>query len=61
MEKITGFGMRNSIAFSSLANKCFNSLRDVKDEPIYTSNDEYMQYLLRQSMKKRRCVAFSQY
>ena len=26
----------------SLANKCFKSLRNENDEPIYTYNDEYM-------------------
>ena len=36
MEKLTGFGMKNSLTLPSLANKYFNSLRDENDEPIYT-------------------------
>ena len=34
MEKITNFGMKNSLTLPSLANKYFNSLRDENDGPI---------------------------
>ena len=40
IEKITGFGMKNSSTLPSLANKCFRSLRDENDETIYTYNDD---------------------
>ena len=48
MEKITGFGMKNSKILPSLANGYFNSLRDERDAPIHTYNEEYMRYFVRQ-------------
>ena len=36
LEKLTNFGMKNSLTFNSLANKYFNSLRHENDELIYT-------------------------
>ena len=44
--------MKTSITLPSLAPKCFNSLKDKNDEPVYTYNDEYMRYFVRQSRKK---------
>ena len=32
-----------------------------KDEPIYTYNDKYMRWFVRQSIKRGRVCAFSQY
>ena len=61
MEKLTGFGMKNSLPLPSLANKYFNSLRDENDEPIYTYNDEFMRHFVRQSIKGGRCSALNQY
>ena len=61
MEELTGFGMKNSLTLPSLAKKYFNSLRDESDEPIYTYNDEYMRYFVRQSIKGGRCSALNQY
>ena len=61
MEKETGFGMKNSSTLPSLANKCFNSLRDENDESLYTYNDECMRYFVRQSIKGGRCAALSQF
>ena len=61
MEELTGFGMKNSLTLPSLANKYFNSLRDESDEPIYTYNDEFMRYFVRQSIKGGRCSALNQY
>ena len=46
MEKLTGFGMKNSLTLPSLANKYFNSLRDESDEPIYTYNNEFMRHFV---------------
>ena len=59
MEKLTGFGMKNSLTLPPLANKYFNSLRDESDEPIYTYNDEYMRHFVRQSIKGGRCSALN--
>ena len=61
MEKLTGFGMKNSLTLPSLANKYFNSLRDESDEPIYTYNDEFMRHFVRKSIKGGRCSALNQY
>ena len=61
MEKLTGFGMKNSLPLPSLANKYFNSLRDENDEPIYTYIDELMRHLVRKSKKGGRCSALNQY
>ena len=61
MEELTGFGMKNSLTLSSLANKSFNSLRDESDEPIYTYNDEFLRHSVRQSIKGGRCSALNQY
>ena len=61
LEKLTGFGMKNSLTLPSLANKYFNSLRDENDEPIYTYNDEFMRHFVRKSIKGGRCSALNQY
>ena len=61
VEEINGFGMKRSITLPSLANTCFNSLRDENDEPMYTYNDENMRYIVRQSIKGGRCGSFNQY
>ena len=61
MEKLAGFGMKNCLTLPSFANKCFNSLRDESDEPIYTYNDEFMRHFVRKSIKGGRCSALNQY
>ena len=60
MEELTGFGMKNSLTFSSLANKYFNSLRDENDEPIYTYTDPFMGNFVRKSIKEGGCNVFIQ-
>ena len=60
MEELTNFGMKNSLTLPSLANKCFNSLRDGNDEPIYTYTDPFMRNFVRQSIKGGRCNALKQ-
>ena len=60
MEKLTNFGMKNSLILPSLANEFFTRLGDENDEAIYTYNDEYMKHLLRQSIKGGRCAASNQ-
>ena len=60
MEKLTGFGMKNSSNLPSLANIYYNSLRDENDEPNYTYNDELMRHFVRQSIKGGGCSALNQ-
>ena len=60
MEKITGFGMKNSITLPSLANMYFNNVRDHNDEPIYTYNDEFMRHFVRKNVKGGLCSALNQ-
>ena len=60
MEELINFGMKNSLTFPSLANKCFNSLRNENDEPIFTYTDPFMRNFVRQSIKEGRCNAFNQ-
>ena len=52
--------MKNKLILPSLATKYFNSLRNENDEAIYTSNDEYMRYFVRQSIKIGRCTSLNQ-
>ena len=61
MEEETGFGMRNSLTLPSLTNSYFNSLRDENDEPIYNYNDDYMRWLVRQSIKRGRSSVLNGY
>ena len=61
MEEITGFSMKDCLSLPGLGWKYFNSLRTEEDEPIYTYNDKYMRWFVRQSIKGGRVRAFSQY
>ena len=61
MEKITGFSMKDCLSLPGLGWKYFNSLRTEEDEPIYTYNDKYMRWFVRQSTKGGRICAFNQY
>ena len=61
MEKITGFSMKDSLSLPGLGWKYFNSLITDEDEPIYTYNDKYMRWFVRQSIKGGRVCAFIQY
>ena len=58
MEKLTGFGMTNSLTLPSLANKYFNSLRDENDEPVYTYTDPFMRHFVRQGVQNRQMCSF---
>ena len=60
MEELTNFCMNNSLTLPSLANKCFNSLRDENDQPIYTNTDPFMRNFVQKSVKGGRCNAFNQ-
>ena len=61
MEEETGFGTKNSVTLPSLANQKFNSFRDEHVELIYTCNDDYMRWFVRQSINRSRCSALNQY
>ena len=61
MEEITGFSMKDCLSLPGLGWKYFNSLRTEEDEPIYTYNDKYMSWFVRQSIKRGRVCAFNQY
>ena len=61
MEKNTGFSMKDCSSLPGLGWKYFNSLRTEEDEPIYTYNDKYMRWFVRQSVKGGRVCAFNQY
>ena len=61
MEEITGFSMKDCLSLPGQGWKYFNSLRTEEDEPIYTYNDKYMRWFVRQSIKGGRVCAFNQY
>ena len=62
MEDITGFSMKDCLSLPGLGWKFFSSLRNEEDESIYTYNDKYMGWFLRQrSIKGGRVCAFNQY
>ena len=61
MEEITKFTMKDCLSLPGLGWKYFNSLRTEEDEPIYTYNDKYMRWFVRQSIKGGRVCAFNQY
>ena len=61
MEKITSFGMRNSVTLPSLGWKYFSSMRHESDESLYTCKDNFLRWLVSQSIKNGRCTRFNQY
>ena len=61
MEEITGFSMKDYLSLPRLGWKYFNSLRTEENEPIYTYNDKYTRWFVRQSIKGGRVCAFNQY
>ena len=61
MKEITGFSMKDCLSLPGLGWKYFNSLRTEEDEPIFTYNDKYMRWFVRQSIKAGRVSAFNQY
>ena len=61
MEEITGFSMKDCLSLPGLGWNYFNSLRTEEDEPIYTYNEKYMKWFVRQSIKGGRVCAFNQY
>ena len=61
MEEIMGFSMEDSLGAPGLGWKYFNSLTTEEDEPIYTCNDKYMRWFVRQSIKGGRVCSFNQF
>ena len=53
--------MKDFLSLPGMGWKYFNSLRTEQDEPIYTYNDKYTRWFVRQSIKGRRVCAFKQY
>ena len=60
MEEVRGFSMKDCLSLPGLGCKYFNSLRTEKDEPIYSYNDKYMRWFVRQSIKGGCVCAFNQ-
>ena len=60
MEKLTNFGMKNSLSLPPLSNKNFNNLKDEDYEPIYTHNDPFKRNFEGEALKGGRCNAFNQ-
>ena len=61
MEETIGFSMKDFLSAPGLGWKYFSSMRDENDEPIYTYNDKYMRWFVRQSIKGGRVCAFNEY
>ena len=61
MEEITEISTKDCLSLPGLKWKNFSSLRTEEDEPIYTYNDKYMRWFVRQSIKGGRVCAFNQY
>ena len=61
MEGITNFSRKGCLSLPGLGLKCFNSLRTEEHEPIYTYNDKYMRWFVRQAAYGGRVCSFNQY
>ena len=61
MQEITGFSMKDCLSLLGLGLKYFNSLRTEEDEPIYTYNDKYIRWFVRQAAYGGHVCAFNQY
>ena len=59
MKELTGFGMKDCLSLPGLGLKLFTSLRTEEDEPIYTYNDKYMRWFVRQAAYGSRVCAFN--
>ena len=60
MEEITGFSRKDCLSLPGLGLKYFNSFR-TEDEPIYTYNDKFMRWFVRQAAYGGRVCPFNQY
>ena len=59
MQKMTGFGIKESLTEASLGWKCFGTYN--KDREFYTFNDKYVRDFIRKSIKGGRVGAFNRY
>ena len=59
MKEKTGFRMKQFLSLPGLGWINFNSLRTEHDGRIYTYNDKYMNWFLRQSLKGVQVCAFN--
>ena len=53
--------MKDCLSLPGLGLKYFNSLRTEEDEPIFTYNDKYMRWLVRQAGHGGRACAFNHF
>ena len=53
--------MKDCLFLPGLGRKFFNALWTEEDEPIYSHNDKYMLWFVRQSLEVARVCAFIQY
>ena len=60
MEETTGFGMKYCLSLPGLGWKDFNSSRTEEDETIFTYNDKYMRWFVRQSIQGGRVCSFNE-
>ena len=60
MEELTSFSMKDCLSVPELGLKYFNSIRTEEDEPIYSYNDKYMRWFVRQAAFGGRICAFNQ-
>ena len=61
MEEITEFSMKDCLSLPGLGLKYFSSLRTEEHEPIYTYNDKYTRWFVRQDAYLGRVCAFNQF
>ena len=61
MQEITGSSMKGCLWLPGLGLKNFKSLRIEQDEPIYTYNDKYMRWFVRQAAYGGCVCAFNHY
>ena len=61
LDEITEIGMKDCLSLPGLGWKYFNSLKTGEDESIYTYDDNYLRWFVRQSIKGGRVCAFDEY
>ena len=61
MKEIIGFSIKDFLSAPGLGWKYFNSMPDENDGPIYTYNDKYVRWFVRQSIKGGHVCSFNQY
>ena len=59
MQKLSGFGIKDSLTEPNLGWKCFRTYK--KDRELYTFNEYYKKAFIRRSIKGGRCGSFNRY